>query len=544
MTRLPWALSALAYLLVTRVMTSPLIDFVRLRNTSYESDSRLLIWTLAWDSHALLNGTALFDANMFYPATGALAWAEHHIGLGLFALPVYALTHNPVYAYWVVWLLAFPLNALAMQALAYRVTRDHVASFGAGLIYAFCFFRMHHAHAHVQMLWTWALPLALLALDRWVTRPTIAATAAVTGFVLLQTLSGWYLAVMTALLLVPGALFLLPGRRLTWRHVATGGPALLLAVGIVAWFAAPYTRLPGNAAAEVSGNSADLASYLVPPENTWLGDWTRVHTSFTPRWIWGEQTLYAGGITLVLGLAGLLVWLRRTDRVTAAVLASGVIALALSLGPGAGHSPFDLFSSLPAMDLLRAPARLALLVMLALALLAAIGAARLRAWAPRTATVALAVLALAGLAESFVTNFPGGKPPVMKIPEIYLELNRLPPGPVLSLPTYRFALDNFHEADYLLFSTAHWNPIVNGFGRHEPPGHMERMAVLSTFPSSAAVSLLQRIGVRYVVLHTGRATELREAAKRAGEHPALKETARIGEDVLISVTPAASVPPS
>lgn len=537
MTRTGWAASIIAFLLVTRVMVSPLVDFERLRNTSYESDSRLLIWTLAWDNHALLDGKPLFDANMFYPESGALAWAEHHVGISAFAFPAYAVTRNAVYAYWVVWLLAFPLNALAMQALAFRVTRDQVAAFGAGLVYAFCFFRMHHAHAHLQMLWTWALPLSLLALDRWVTRPTVAATAAVTVLVLVQVLSGWYLAVATALLLVPGALFLLPGRRLSLRHVATGGVALALSAAIVAWFAAPYTRLPGSPAAEVIGNSADLASYLVPPENTWLGRWVATHTALKPRWIWGEQTLYAGMVTLALAAVGLGAWLRRLDRITAAVLTTGVLALALSFGPGGGHSAFDLFSSLPAMGLLRAPGRLALLVMLGLGLLVAIGASRLRAASPRWGAVALALLAAVGLGESYVVGFPGGKPPVMKIPEIYQELNRLPPGPVLSLPSYRFAPDSFHEADYLLFSTVHWNPIVNGFGRHEPPAHKHRMEVLVTFPAPDAVALLREVGVRYVVLHTGRATELRDAAKRAGENPALTELARIGEDVLIGVRP-------
>ena len=42
---------------------------------------------------------------------------------------------------------------------------------------------------------------------------------------------------------------------------------------------------------------------------------------------------------------------------------TGAIALALSLGPAAGWSPYDLFTQLPAMSLLRARARFALLVM-------------------------------------------------------------------------------------------------------------------------------------------------------------------------------------
>ena len=129
--------SAAGFAVATLVMASPLIDYRHLADASYEGDSRLLIWTLAWDSHAILTASPLFDANMFHPASESLAWAEHHIGIALFAMPTYAVSGNPVLAYWLVWLMAFPLNALAIQALAYRVTGDRIAAFAAGLVYAF-----------------------------------------------------------------------------------------------------------------------------------------------------------------------------------------------------------------------------------------------------------------------------------------------------------------------------------------------------------------------------------------------------------------------
>ena len=59
---------------------------------------------------------------------------------------MYAVTTNPVVAYWTVWFLSFPLNALAMHALTWRLTRDHLAATIGGLVYGFCFFRMHHGH--------------------------------------------------------------------------------------------------------------------------------------------------------------------------------------------------------------------------------------------------------------------------------------------------------------------------------------------------------------------------------------------------------------
>ena len=539
MSRRAWLISAVAFALVTRVMAAPLIDFNNLSDASYPGDSRLLIWTLAWDAHALLAGWPLFDANMFFPQAGALGWAEHHMGIGVFAAPIYALTHDPVYAYWCIWLAAFVLNGLAMQALAFRITRDTVASFGAGLVYAFCFFRMHHAHGHVQMLWTWALPLALVAADRWVERPTAWRVVTVTALVVLQALSGWYLAVDVALLLLVAAPFLLIGRPLTLRHAVTGAVAVAVAFPAVLWFAGAYTHLSGNSLAEVMGNSADVASYLVPPENTWLGRWVGTHTSLKPRWIWGEQTLYAGMVALALGGIGKWGWFRKPDRLTAAVAVAGGIALALSFGPGvSGHMPFDYFATLPVMGLLRAPARMALLVMLALSVHVAVGSAYLRTRWRQPATVLLTMAAVLGLWESYVVGFPGGTPPREPIPGVYTRLASLPAGPVLSLPTYRFAPDNFREADYLLFSTAHWLPIVNGFGRHEPPGHKEQMEVLARFPAPDAIARLRQIGVRYVVLHPDRASELARAAGEAEQVPGVRLVAHDGSDFLFEVGPA------
>jgi hypothetical protein len=516
-------------------MASPFVDYRHLTDASYEGDSRLLIWTLAWDSHAMLTGSPLFDANMFHPASQALAWAEHHAGIGLFALPAYAFSGNPVLAYWLVWLIAFPLNGLAMQALAYRVTGDRIAAFGAGLVYAFCFFRMHHAHGHLQMLWTWMLPLVPLALERWVERPSVFHTAIAATLVLLQALAGWYLAVFVALLSFVSALFVLPGRRLTRAHLASATAALIVVAPILGWFAAPYLRLHAGGAIEAAANSADLVAYLLPPLNTWLGQVIATHTTLSPRWIWGEQTIYVGVTTLVLAAMGLWTWRKRPGPLSAAVLTTGAIALALSLGPAGGWSPYDLFTRLPAMSLLRAPARFALLVMLAASLLVGIAITGLRARLGGRAPTLLLALAFIGLGESYVIGFPGGIPRPMPLPEVYERLKTLPPGAVLSLPSYVGTPEAFRESDYLLFSTTHWRPIVNGFGRQDPPGHGATMETVSGFPAPDAIRRLCELQVRYVVLHTGRASELRAAAQEAAASPNTTALGSVSDDFLFGV---------
>jgi hypothetical protein len=530
--------TGLGFGIVTLVMAAPFVDYGRLTTASYEGDSRLLIWTLAWDAHALLTRSPLFDANIFYPANEALAWTEHHIGIAVFSFPIYAATRNPVLAYWVVWLVAFPLNGLAMQTLAYRVTRDRVAAFGAGLVYAFCFFRMHHAHGHLQLLWTWALPLVPLAIERWVERPSYRRAAIVAMLVVLQALAGWYLAVFVALLSLAVAAFCLWSRRITRAHAVTGATVFMVSLVPLLWFAAPYTRIRAGGSGEAAGNSADLAAYFVPPHNTWVGQWVETHTRLTPRWIWGEQTLYVGATTLALALVGLWFWRHKREPISAAVLVVGGVALSLSLGPSNGFSPYDLFVHLPAMSLVRAPARFALLVMLAAALLVGMGVAQLRNRLGRQAPAALVPLALIGLSESYVIEFPGGKPREMSIPAVYELLTREPAGPVLSLPTYAGTPEAFRESDYLLFSTAHWRPIVNGFGRQDPPDHTAILQIASGFPAPESIVGLCHLQLRYVVVHTGRASGLRDVAHNAQEARNVKLVGRFGDDYLFRICDA------
>jgi hypothetical protein len=503
------------YAALTAIVVQPLIDFRHLDIASYEGDARLLIWTMAWNARAVLTGTPLFDANIYYPEAHALSYAEHHAGIGLFAVPLYAATGNPVLTYWVLWLLAFPLNGLAMHALAWRVTRDHVAALTAGCIYAFCFFRMHHAHGHLQLLWTWTIPLGPIALDDWLESPRPGRAAAVTAAVLLASLTSWYLAVFVTLLLLASLVCLVPGRTITMGHIWQAVAAVLLGTAIVGWFAWPYFRLTTGPLAEAAANAADLRSYLLPPANTWLGQMLIRHTSVEPRWIWGEQTLSLGVAVLTFSAAGLL-QLRAPrahedgiERLAAAVLIAGGVALGLSFGPtSTGLSPFDLLSRLPGLSLLRAPARFALLVVMAVALLSALGVTWLREKFAHRARFGVAALLAVFFLESFVVAFPAGKPQRVDVPAAYRMLATLPRGAVLSLPSYRSTPEAFRETDYLLFSTAHWQPIVNGFGRQEPPEHAGRMNVLAGFPSADSIALMRRLGIRYVVVHTGRASEL------------------------------------
>ena len=95
------------------------------------------------------------------------------------------------------------------------------------------------------------------------------------------------------------------------------------------------------------------------------------------------------------------------------------------------------------------------------------------------------------LLEWFVVDFPGGKPEVHPIPAIYRTPEVRSARAIASLPEYRDRQDWFLGGDYLYYSTAHWRPIVNGFGRSEPPNQPEVIARIRAFASDpAAVAAL------------------------------------------------------
>src|SRR5262249_23120824 len=78
-------------------------------------DGMFSIWNVSWVAHALITRSArVFDANIFYPHTGTLAYSESNLAAGALAVPVYWATRNPFAAHNSVVLMAFILSATGM----------------------------------------------------------------------------------------------------------------------------------------------------------------------------------------------------------------------------------------------------------------------------------------------------------------------------------------------------------------------------------------------------------------------------------------------
>jgi hypothetical protein len=522
-------------------MTWPLMNYSSFATASYPGDARLIIWTLAWDNHATLNRLPLFDSNIYHPASNSLSYNDHLFGLSLFTLPVYVLSGNPVLAYNLIWMLSFLFNALATHALLRRYVSDDMAAFAGSVVFTFSFYKMLHGHGHLQQVWTWLLPVSVLCLYLWTRRPTLTRAFIWAATVVLQALSSWYLAVIVGVLqpMIIGDIALSRADhrrgRLLWQLMIAAA-----AGGAVVWpFARHYGAYLTTGPGEAALYSADLAAYLIPPENTWFGQLWIGRGWAGPRWIWGEQTLYLGWIALLLGAIGLGELVRRRHW-RLLVLYGGLLTVGftLSIGPSEqSWTPFEALSLLPGVHSFRAPARFAVLVLLGLSVFVGLGAERLLAAGHRGRVVLVVLLPLM-LSEYYVVKFPNGKPQRFDVPPIYRAEALGSAKAIVSLPDYHGMPEWFFEPDYLYYSTEHWRLIANGYGRSSPPDYLPMISAMNTFPDPAAAAAMRRAGVDHVVVHTTRyrfdTGELLRSAKASQDFQLI---ARVGADYLFKVMP-------
>src|SRR5688500_15997944 len=160
--------------MLTVVMTWPLTARIGSVARIDNADGEKGIWNVAWVARALIRDPLhVFDANIFYPHKGTLAYSEANLGAGFLAIPVYWMSGNPYAANNFVLLLSFVLNGAGMYYLARYLSGSRQAALVAAISFAYCPSIFGHL-PHVHLLMTAGLPLGLLAFHRLADRPTAA----------------------------------------------------------------------------------------------------------------------------------------------------------------------------------------------------------------------------------------------------------------------------------------------------------------------------------------------------------------------------------
>ena len=529
----------LLFCALTIVHTWPLATAPATLGRTDNKDTALNAWALSWIAHAFTTApSTLLDGNIFHPERHTIAFSEPVVVPGLLSVPVRMAGAGPVLTYNLSLLLGYALSAWAMQWLAFRWTGSVGASLVAGSLFAF------NAHAlvsmgHIQAIHAYGLPLLLGGLDgllrpsgRRLRHGLLAGVATA-----LLALTSGYLAIFgIACGLVVVALRWRDLAQPPWRPLIAASLAGVALAGMLVWpVLRAYVAVRRTHGFErsldlVAQMSANPAAYFATPARIHAGWASDVYATMAPR-----DSLFPGLFALGLAVAGLALWHPRLrDPRLRVALGITVTGLVLSFGPATPI--YTAFHHLvPFASGVRAASRFGVLWLSGLALLAAFGVAALgRRW-PRSALVTSTIALVAVNAEAFRGPVPFVRAATPS--PVYGALATLPHGVVAEMPFWWSPVDVPRNADYMLDSTQHWKPLLNGYSGFTPRSYRQRADVLWYFPfRPASFDELDRAGVRYVVVHLDEyGSQRREALDRIAESRRLRLVERAGDTVLYEV---------
>jgi F5/8 type C domain-containing protein len=281
-TRRPVLLASAAYLLLTLAYTWPLPLRLTASIPHDPGDPLLNAWIMWWTTQAVPLTARWWNAPIFYPAAGALAFSEHLLGLAPIAAPLIAISREPLLGYNVTLLSTFVLSALGAHFLAYTLTRRHDVAFVAGAAYAFAPYRLAQL-PHVQVLASYWTPVCLAALHRYGENGRARWGALAAGGWLMQALCCGYYFFFLSTLLALWFLWFAAGRwsaarvlKLAGLWIAAALPLVPLLYGYQHILRDTYGFSRGLE--EVGAFGADFAGLLHAPADSFVWGWLHVIT--------------------------------------------------------------------------------------------------------------------------------------------------------------------------------------------------------------------------------------------------------------------------
>src|SRR5438132_708805 len=254
----------------------------------------------------------------------------------------------------------------------------------------------------------------------------------------------------------------------------------------------------------------------------------------------------ARGGRAAAGLLGALGARRVPWHLRAGLCLVAVVGFALALGPAAPLVPGTDLPGLyalaarvvPGFAGMRAPIRFLVLPLLSLAVLAGMGAAAItggRRWA-RVLPLAAAALVIHADAR------PVPLAPVLLEGSDVAAYRWLAEhgehGPTLELPVFLSAMDGeqlLATGRYMVASTLHWNPLLNGYTGYTPPSYPLLATLAQRLPDPTALAdLCALVALRWLVVHQAGLPPAERAAWEGGG-AGLARAATFGDDVIYRV---------
>ena len=296
--RRAWILSIACYLALTIAFTWPVLLHMRSVLPHDAADPALNTWILWWDAHVMPLTTRWWNAPIFWPVNGALAFSEHLVGISVFTTPMQWLGASGLTAYNAAFVASFPLAAVAMHLLTFSLVRRHDAAAVSSLIFAFNPYRLGQT-AHIQMMWGFWMPFALWAAHRYIeTRRAVWLAAFAASWVLQALANGYCLLFFPVLLACWVVWFAVPRSRADAITIAvTFAGASLLLVPFLLGYQRIFAALGlERGITEIVRFSADVTSLMATDRNA---VWGSLLSAANP-----ERGLFPGFVVLVLYVVG------------------------------------------------------------------------------------------------------------------------------------------------------------------------------------------------------------------------------------------------
>ena len=480
--RRPVLFAAAVLAALTCAYTWPLIAHPGSFVAHDRGDPLLVTWILWWSTHTVPLTAAWWNAPAFYPSTGVFAFSENLLGLAPITAPIIALTGSPLAGYNTAFLASYLLSGLGAYMLAFVLTRRHDAAFVAAVAFAFAPYRLSHLQ-HLQLLSSYWMPVAIAALHLYIAAPKWRWAAVFAGSWLLQALScGYYFFFLTIFVLLwlawfaPGRLARRDGARLA---VAWGLAGLAMSPILLGYRAIHASYGFKRSPVEVLNYSADISGLWSASPDSLMWSW--LHAGV------GSESEQFPGLTLLLlfvfgavsfrlnrffrlkaeatGDRSVASAFRRKDRGTLWFYSlAAVLMWVLSLGPRpalhgrpiGAPGPYALLMNLPGFNGMRVPARLWMLSILCLAIVASIVISRLESRRVRRLVVVAATTGL--LLDGWPRAFP-----VVPVPE--MRVTATSAHARLGLPLRE------NETETMYGAIAQARPVFNGYSGYEAPQH-------------------------------------------------------------------------
>jgi hypothetical protein len=535
------AIVAMLHMFLALVATYPLIGSMGTAVVG-GGDTTQNMWNLWWERWAALRGDWIpYFTNMLYAPSG-VSLAYHPLGLlnGWLGIVLQdGLGMNLLLTYNTLVIVTFIASGLATFYLVYFLVQNYRIAFVASLIFTYAPIRISRvSFGNLEMFSTEFIPLtALFIIQLLQTRKrrySLYAALTIAGTAWLSL----YLALGTAILIVLlSGLILIENRHLIVLRLKLlsmfGLITLVLIIPVVAPMIQNFQSFQDQSdqLSASNSNSADLLGFFIPDNETEpiikrlspdVADIiNRAYGTFSGNPY--EKTVFIGYSVLVLVLlAGLL---ERSRLFWQWVLIGGMFFV-FCLGPQlhvAGksileHLPYEWLSNVPLIGFGRVPSRLAIFLMLALAVVSSQGLKTMEAryaWF-KWGTVAIGIVVFV---EFLAIPMPLDRR-FAEIPSYYWQLRNQgnSESVILDIPIDLIGAQG-PAGNYMLYQIVHQKPIVSGYISRTPsqvlqlfqrpflselrariyndktPYHFDQQIL------SQASRDLRELDIRYVILH-------------------------------------------